>query len=175
MEIAEIRKDGNLLLVTLLLTNTLANEFLPLVMDTIFPGGLVSLILSVVLVMCFGEIIPQVRSTVHHCPLTCKYASRTKMPTMMLTFGALIHSLTFWSFWSFLSPLRACLLSVDSPTNSMFPHDLFLSSTFYLALLENGHTVLHQQIRSTNSCPSILCCNVARHGCTVVAFRQGQQ
>lgn len=59
-KVAEIRKDGNLLLVTLLLTNTLAMEFLPLVMDTIFPGGLFSLILSVLLVMLFGEVIPQV-------------------------------------------------------------------------------------------------------------------
>ncbi|KAA8493549.1 Metal transporter CNNM4 [Porphyridium purpureum] len=57
--IIPVRKNGNLLLVTLLLTNTIAMEFLPLVLETLFPGGLVALIMSVVLIMIFSEILPQ--------------------------------------------------------------------------------------------------------------------
>jgi len=57
--IAPLRAKGNQLLVTLLLTNTLANELLPLVLDTLFPGGYAALVLSVVSVVVFGEVLPQ--------------------------------------------------------------------------------------------------------------------
>jgi metal transporter CNNM len=57
--IAPLRAKGNQLLVTLLLTNTLANELLPLVLDTLFPGGYAALVLSVVSVVIFGEVLPQ--------------------------------------------------------------------------------------------------------------------
>lgn len=36
--ILPVRKQGNLLLCTLLLTNTLATEFLPLVLEALYPG-----------------------------------------------------------------------------------------------------------------------------------------
>jgi len=50
-------KDHHRLLVTLLLMNSLANEALPLFLDAIVPSWL-AVILSVTLVLMFGEIIP---------------------------------------------------------------------------------------------------------------------
>ncbi|KAI9595902.1 hypothetical protein BDF19DRAFT_440516 [Syncephalis fuscata] len=57
--IQPIRANGHLLLVTLLLTNTLINEALPIVMDSIIGGGLVAIFASTALIFVFGEIIPQ--------------------------------------------------------------------------------------------------------------------
>lgn len=57
--IKPIREQGNLLLVTLLLSNTLAAELLPLVLDALVPGGIFSLIVSILSLMLFGEMIPQ--------------------------------------------------------------------------------------------------------------------
>ena len=50
-------KDHHRLLVTLLLMNAMANEALPLFLDKIVPGY-VAVIMSVTLVLFFGEIIP---------------------------------------------------------------------------------------------------------------------
>lgn len=58
-QIKPIREQGNLLLVTLLLSNTLAAELLPLVLEALVPGGYFSLIVSVLSLMIFGEMIPQ--------------------------------------------------------------------------------------------------------------------
>ncbi|KAI0566597.1 Cyclin M transmembrane protein [Gracilaria domingensis] len=57
--IKPIREQGNLLLVTLLFANTIATELLPLVLEALVPGGVFSLVVSVVSIMLFGEIIPQ--------------------------------------------------------------------------------------------------------------------
>lgn len=57
--IIPVRRQGNMLLVTLLLTNTLATELLPLVLETLYPGGVFALVFSVFSVMLFSEIIPQ--------------------------------------------------------------------------------------------------------------------
>lgn len=57
--IKPIREQGNLLLLTLLLTNTLAAELLPLVLEALVPGGYFSLIVSVLSLLLFGEMIPQ--------------------------------------------------------------------------------------------------------------------
>ena len=46
------------LLVTLLLMNAAANEALPLFLDELFPGKLTSILVSVTLVLFFGEIVP---------------------------------------------------------------------------------------------------------------------
>ncbi|RIA85012.1 hypothetical protein C1645_858325 [Glomus cerebriforme] len=55
-----IRKNGHLLLVTLLLSNVIVNETLPIVMDDVLGGGGVTAILaSTALIVVFGEIIPQ--------------------------------------------------------------------------------------------------------------------
>ncbi|RHZ83051.1 hypothetical protein Glove_99g133 [Diversispora epigaea] len=58
--IQPIRKNGHLLLVTLLLGNVLVNEALPIIMDDAMGGGGVTAILvSSALIVIFGEIIPQ--------------------------------------------------------------------------------------------------------------------
>ena len=71
-----IVKQHHLLLVTLLLLNSMANEALPLFLDKIFPGY-VAVIISVVGVLFFGEIIPsaiftgpnQVKIAAHMVPV----------------------------------------------------------------------------------------------------------
>ncbi|KAJ1984199.1 hypothetical protein H4R34_000805 [Dimargaris verticillata] len=57
--IQPIRKNGHWLLVTLLLTNTLINETLPIIMDSIFGGGVTAVLASTALILVFGEVIPQ--------------------------------------------------------------------------------------------------------------------
>jgi len=67
-----IVRQHHLLLVSLLLMNALANEALPLFLDELVPGY-VAVILSVTLVLFFGEIIP---SAVFTGPDQIKIASR---------------------------------------------------------------------------------------------------
>ncbi|KAI9271334.1 hypothetical protein BY458DRAFT_586579 [Sporodiniella umbellata] len=57
--ILPIRKNGHILLTTLLLTNTVLNETLPILFDDIFRKGFMSVIVSTVLLVLFSEIIPQ--------------------------------------------------------------------------------------------------------------------
>ncbi|KAJ1928196.1 hypothetical protein IWQ60_002274 [Tieghemiomyces parasiticus] len=57
--IKPIRKNGHWLLVTLLLVNTLINESLPIIMDSIFGGGVTAVLVSTALILIFGEVIPQ--------------------------------------------------------------------------------------------------------------------
>ncbi|CAG8615693.1 3790_t:CDS:10 [Funneliformis mosseae] len=58
--IQPIRKNGHLLLVTLLLANVVINETLPIIMDDVLGGGGVTAVLvSTALIVVFGEIIPQ--------------------------------------------------------------------------------------------------------------------
>ena len=52
-KIKPIRKDGHLLLVTLLLANMITNETLPVIADPVLGGGAQSVVVSTVLiVMC---------------------------------------------------------------------------------------------------------------------------
>ncbi|KAJ8902686.1 hypothetical protein NDN08_006006 [Rhodosorus marinus] len=83
-QIAEIRRDGNLLLVTLLLTNTIAMELLPLVLDAIFPGSMLSLVLAVILVMLFGEIIPQAVCSRHALEIGAMFVGLVKILRFLL-------------------------------------------------------------------------------------------
>ncbi|KAJ2811558.1 hypothetical protein H4S07_001990 [Coemansia furcata] len=57
--IQPIRKNGHWLLVTLLLGNTVINETLPIVMDSILGGGVMAVLVSTAAIVLFGEIIPQ--------------------------------------------------------------------------------------------------------------------
>ncbi|KAJ2817366.1 hypothetical protein IWW50_006193, partial [Coemansia erecta] len=58
--IQPIRKNGHWLLVTLLIGNTIVNETLPIVLDSVLGGGGVSaIIISTAAIVLFGEIIPQ--------------------------------------------------------------------------------------------------------------------
>ncbi|OMH86107.1 hypothetical protein AX774_g337 [Zancudomyces culisetae] len=58
-KIMPLRKNGHRLLVTLLLGNTILNETLPIVFDSIFEGGVKAVIMSTVFILLFGEVIPQ--------------------------------------------------------------------------------------------------------------------
>ncbi|KAI9332308.1 hypothetical protein DFJ73DRAFT_63328 [Zopfochytrium polystomum] len=57
--IEPIRKDAHLLLVTLLLANTVVNETLPVLFHEVQLDGYQAVLCSTVLVLIFGEIIPQ--------------------------------------------------------------------------------------------------------------------
>ena len=54
-----IRRQGHLLLCTLLIANMLANEALPIVLDNLVSKGWQAVIISTALIVLFGEIIPQ--------------------------------------------------------------------------------------------------------------------
>eukprot|EP00158_Paraphelidium_tribonemae_P006212 Partr_v1_DN27732_c1_g1_i1_m67843 putative domain-containing protein len=54
-----LRKKGHILLSTLLITNMLANETLPIILDDIFTGGWIAVVVSTALIVLFAEIIPQ--------------------------------------------------------------------------------------------------------------------
>ncbi|KAA1470981.1 DUF21-domain-containing protein [Dentipellis sp. KUC8613] len=58
-KIKPIRKNGHLLLVTLLLANMITNETLPVISDPVLGGGVQSVVVSTVLIVTFAEIIPQ--------------------------------------------------------------------------------------------------------------------
>ncbi|KAI7847277.1 hypothetical protein BDC45DRAFT_611137 [Circinella umbellata] len=58
-KILPIRKNAHLLLTSLLLTNTVLNETLPILCDGLFGEGYVAVIISTALVFIFAEIIPQ--------------------------------------------------------------------------------------------------------------------
>lgn len=57
--IAPVRKDGHLLLTTLLIANMITNETLPIIADPVLGGGIQAVIVSIVLVVIFAELIPQ--------------------------------------------------------------------------------------------------------------------
>ncbi|KZO98901.1 DUF21-domain-containing protein [Calocera viscosa TUFC12733] len=58
-QIAPIRKNGHLLLTTLLLANMIVNETLPVVTENVLGGGIQAVVISTVLIVIFSEIIPQ--------------------------------------------------------------------------------------------------------------------
>lgn len=57
--IIPLRKRGHLLLVTLLIANAAAAEALPLFLDSLLATGWQAILVSTVLVLIFGEIVPQ--------------------------------------------------------------------------------------------------------------------
>ena len=57
--IIPLRRNGHLLLVSLLLCNMAASETLPVVSEPVLGGGIQSVIVSTVLVIIFSEIVPQ--------------------------------------------------------------------------------------------------------------------
>ncbi|PWN26878.1 DUF21-domain-containing protein [Jaminaea rosea] len=58
-KIIPIRKDGHLLLTTLLIANMITNETLPIVSDPLFPSPVLAVVVSTVLVIIFAELVPQ--------------------------------------------------------------------------------------------------------------------
>ncbi|CAO1630946.1 unnamed protein product [Jaminaea pallidilutea] len=58
-KIMPIRKDGHLLLTTLLIANMITNETLPIISDPLFPSPVIAVVVSTVLVIIFAELVPQ--------------------------------------------------------------------------------------------------------------------
>ncbi|KDQ13557.1 hypothetical protein BOTBODRAFT_33567 [Botryobasidium botryosum FD-172 SS1] len=58
-KIEPIRKNGHLLLTTLLLGNMVVNETLPVISESVLGGGILAVVVSTVLIVIFAEIIPQ--------------------------------------------------------------------------------------------------------------------
>ncbi|KAJ7575985.1 hypothetical protein C8J56DRAFT_974264 [Mycena floridula] len=58
-QILPVRRNGHLLLVTLLLANMIVNETLPIIADPVLGGQVQSVVVSTVLIVIFSEIIPQ--------------------------------------------------------------------------------------------------------------------
>lgn len=77
-KIKPIRKNGHLLLVTLLLANMIVNETLPVIADPVLGGGFQGVVVSTVLIIIFAEIIPQSLFTRHGLYLGAKMATFTK-------------------------------------------------------------------------------------------------
>ncbi|KAI9292920.1 DUF21-domain-containing protein [Neoconidiobolus thromboides FSU 785] len=59
LRILPIRENGHLLLVTMMLANTLTNMSLPILIESMFGSGLSAVIISTILILIFGEVIPQ--------------------------------------------------------------------------------------------------------------------
>ncbi|KAI0745390.1 hypothetical protein C8Q76DRAFT_605976 [Earliella scabrosa] len=64
-KILPVRKNGHLLLITLLLANMVVNEALPVISEPVLGGGIPSVAVSTVLIVIFSEIIPQSVCTRH--------------------------------------------------------------------------------------------------------------
>ncbi|PWN88879.1 DUF21-domain-containing protein, partial [Acaromyces ingoldii] len=58
-KIIPIRKDGHLLLTTLLIANMITNETLPIIFDPLISNPIGSVAASIVLIVIFAELIPQ--------------------------------------------------------------------------------------------------------------------
>ncbi|KAF8840264.1 DUF21-domain-containing protein [Paxillus ammoniavirescens] len=82
--IKPIRKNGHLLLVTLLLANMIVNETLPVISDPVLGGGVQSVVVSTVLIVIFSEIIPQSLCTRHGLYLGAKMAGFTRILIYLL-------------------------------------------------------------------------------------------
>ncbi|KAF9495347.1 DUF21-domain-containing protein [Pleurotus eryngii] len=77
-KIKPVRKNGHLLLVTLLLANMITNETLPVIADPVLGGGVQSVVVSTTLIVIFAEIIPQSLFTRYGLYLGAKFATLTK-------------------------------------------------------------------------------------------------
>ncbi|VDB91928.1 unnamed protein product [Peniophora sp. CBMAI 1063] len=84
-QIEPIRKNGHLLLVTLLLANMVSNETLPIIADPVLGGGAQSVVVSTVLIVIFAEIIPQSVCTRHGLYIGAKMAPFMRI--LLCTFG----------------------------------------------------------------------------------------
>ncbi|KAI0631544.1 DUF21-domain-containing protein [Trametes polyzona] len=84
-KIKPIRKNGHLLLVTLLLANMIVNETLPVIADPILGGGVQSVVVSTVLIVIFAEIIPQSLCTRYGLYFGAKMAGFVQL--LLWTFG----------------------------------------------------------------------------------------
>ncbi|KAF8530139.1 hypothetical protein BU17DRAFT_22833, partial [Hysterangium stoloniferum] len=87
-KIIPVRKNGHLLLVSLLLANMIVNETLPIISDRVLGGGVSAVAVSTVLIVIFSEIIPQSICTRHGLYVGAKCA----IPTTILMYSLFIIS-----------------------------------------------------------------------------------
>lgn len=64
-KIIPIRKNGHLLLVSLLLMNVISNETLPIISEKVLGSGIISIVISTVMIVIFSEVIPQAVCSTH--------------------------------------------------------------------------------------------------------------
>jgi metal transporter CNNM len=93
-KVYSIRKNGNLLLCTLILGNVTCNSFLSILMEQYF-GGLIALIASTILIVILGEIMPQA--------IIAKYALEIGSRSVPLVTAML------YILYPFAYPLAFCL------------------------------------------------------------------
>ena len=82
--IRPIRKNGHLLLVTLLIVNTIINETLPILFDYIHLTGIQAILTSTLLVLIFGEIIPQAICNRHGLQIGAFFAIPVRILIILL-------------------------------------------------------------------------------------------
>lgn len=83
-KIMPIRKDGHLLLTTLLIANMITNETLPIIADPLLGGGVQAVIVSIVLVVIFAELIPQSVCSRYGLAIGAKLAPLTRVVILIL-------------------------------------------------------------------------------------------
>ena len=83
-KIMPIRKDGHLLLTTLLIANMITNETLPIIADPLLGGGVQAVIVSIVLVVIFAELIPQSVCSRYGLAIGAKLAPLTRVVMLIL-------------------------------------------------------------------------------------------
>ncbi|PWZ02217.1 DUF21-domain-containing protein [Testicularia cyperi] len=83
-KIMPIRKDGHLLLTTLLVANMITNETLPIIADPLLGGGVQAVIVSIVLVVIFAELIPQSVCSRYGLAIGAKLAPLTRVVILLL-------------------------------------------------------------------------------------------
>ncbi|KAI8391163.1 uncharacterized protein BYT42DRAFT_183883 [Radiomyces spectabilis] len=95
MRILPIRRNCHLLLTALVLTNTVVNETLPIVLDSILGQGYIAVIASTVLIVIFSEILPQAVCSRHGLAVGAIFATPVR--------------LVIW-FWFIIAwPIAKCL------------------------------------------------------------------
>ncbi|GAA6022866.1 hypothetical protein JCM11491_007023 [Sporobolomyces phaffii] len=58
-QVLPLRKNGHLLLITLLISNMIFNEALPVIAESVFGGGIQAVVASTAMIVVFAEVIPQ--------------------------------------------------------------------------------------------------------------------
>ena len=113
--IEPIRKNGHLLLVTLLLVNTVVNETLPILFDALEFHGLASVLCSTALIVVFGEILPQAICSRYGLQIGAFFAQPVRVLIFLL---------------SFLVRYTVVIM----PIIQKLHHDLFLCSSSFLRM-----------------------------------------
>lgn len=141
--IEPIRKNGHLLLVTLLLVNTVVNETLPILFDALEFHGLASVLLSTALIVVFGEILPQAVCSRYGLQIGAFFAVPVRILIFLLSF-LVISSLD-------------CFRLVDGsdPLTLAFPQSIGLSNCKAARLAPRSQGWEHLPARG----PERTCCS----------------